>query len=242
MNIARLPESVEYKILRRQLLMAEQDSKTLASNARKILEKYNLPTPKELLEEVPTKDKWKKMFKKASNDYWENTWRQELATQSTMKYLQVQHPVVDNPHNLWKSTCPKQHEVQRAEIKARLITGTFILQTNAMKFNKSEVSATCKLCGSDDETREHLLGSCSALSQIREENLTRLNVILSNDNIFTTITQDSGMLIQIILDCTHSSLKDHVILSRDQETDIERWSQAYCERLITHRAQIISSK
>ncbi|KAH3754102.1 hypothetical protein DPMN_188763 [Dreissena polymorpha] len=134
-----------------------------------------------------------------------------------MKYLQVQHPVVDNPHNLWKSTCPKQHEVQRAEIKARLITGTFILQTNAMKINKSEVSATCKLCGSDDETTEHLLGSCSALSQIREENLTRLNVILSNDNIFTTITQDSGMLIQIILDCTHSSLKDHVILSRDQK-------------------------
>ncbi|KAH3841168.1 hypothetical protein DPMN_114626 [Dreissena polymorpha] len=60
--------------------MAEPDSKRLASNARKILEKYNLPTPEELLEEIPTKDKWKKMFKKASNDYWENTWRQELAT------------------------------------------------------------------------------------------------------------------------------------------------------------------
>ncbi|KAH3741334.1 hypothetical protein DPMN_048058 [Dreissena polymorpha] len=242
MNIARLPKSVEYKILRRQLLMAEPDSKTLTSNARKILEKYNLPTPEELLEEVPTKDIWKKMFKKASNGYWENTWRQELATQSSMKYLQVQHPVVDNPHNLWKAIRPKQHEVQRTEIKARLITGTFILQSNAKTYNKSEVSATCKLCGVDDETREHLLGSCSALSQLREENFTRLKAILSDDNKFTTITQDFHMQIQIILDCTHSLLKDRVILSREQETDIERWSQAYCERLITHRAQIISSK
>ncbi len=145
------------------------------------------------------------MFKNASNDYWENTWRQELATQSTMKYLQVQHPVVDNPHNLWKSTRPRQHEVQHAEIKARLITGTFILQSNAMKYNKSEVSATCKLCGVDYETREHLLGRCSALSQLREENFTRLRAILSDDNTFTTITQDFDMLIQMILDCTHSS-------------------------------------
>ncbi|KAH3733619.1 hypothetical protein DPMN_040051 [Dreissena polymorpha] len=99
MNIARLPESVEYKILTRQLFMADPDSKTLTSKVRKILETYNLPTPEELLEEVQTKDIWKKMFKNASNDYWENTWRQELASQSTMKYLQVQHLVVDDPHN-----------------------------------------------------------------------------------------------------------------------------------------------
>ena len=181
------------------------------------------------------------MFKNASNDYWENTWRQEKVTQSNMKYLQVQHPVVDNPHNLWKSTRPRQHEVQRAEIKARLITGTFILQSNAMKYNKSEVSATCKLCGVDDETREHLLGRCSALSQLREENFTRLRAILSDDNKFTTITQDFDMLIQMILDCTHSSLKNLVVLSPAQETDIERWSKAYCEGLVTHRAKIISS-
>ncbi|KAH3859827.1 hypothetical protein DPMN_102648 [Dreissena polymorpha] len=111
-----------------------------------------------------------------------------------------------------------------------------------MKYNNSEVSATCKLCRVDDESREHLLGRCSALSQLREENFTRLKAILSDDNKFTTITQYFDMLIQIILDCSHSSLKDRVILSPEQETDIERWSQAYCETLITHRAQIISSK
>ncbi|KAH3728568.1 hypothetical protein DPMN_054526 [Dreissena polymorpha] len=65
MNIARLPESVEYKILRQQQLMADPDSKTLTSNVRKILEKYNLPNPEELLEEVPTKDKWKQRAKMA---------------------------------------------------------------------------------------------------------------------------------------------------------------------------------
>ncbi|KAH3753379.1 hypothetical protein DPMN_188015 [Dreissena polymorpha] len=152
------------------------------------------------------------------------------------------HRVVDNPHNLWKSTRPKQHEIQRAEIKARLITGTFILQSNAMKYNKSEVSATCKLCEVDDETREHLLGRCSALNRLREENFTRLKGSVSDDNKCTTITQDLDMLIHIILDCTHSSLKDLVVLSPEQETNIKRWSQAYCERLVTHRAQIISSK
>ncbi|KAH3814956.1 hypothetical protein DPMN_143474 [Dreissena polymorpha] len=164
-------------------------------------------------------------------EYWENTWRQELATQSTMEYLQVQHPVVDNPHNLWKSTRPRQHEGERAEIKARLLTGTFILHSNAMKYNTSEVSATCKLRGVDDETREHILGRCSAISQLREKKVTRLKAILSDDNKFTTITQDFDMLIQMIIDCTHSSLNTLVVLSTEQETDIEKWSQAYCERL-----------
>ena len=37
-------------------------------------------------------------------------------------------------------------KVRRAEIKARLLTGTYTLQSNRAKFNQYNVSPICKLC------------------------------------------------------------------------------------------------
>ena len=110
----------------------------------------------------------------------------------------------------------------------------YILQSNMARYNQNMVPATCKLCGQEDETREHLLINCIAYADIRRKGLNKLQAILKDD-MFTSITQDKDLLIQIILDCTHSSLS-HLNLLRAQEIDIERWSQIYCEQIITLRA------
>ncbi|KAH3868966.1 hypothetical protein DPMN_032121 [Dreissena polymorpha] len=83
------------------------------------------------------------------------------------KYIQVQYAPIGHPHNQWASTDPKQHEVQRAEFKAQLLTGTYFLQSSTARFNRNEISATCKLCNMGDKTREHLLLTCKAHTEVR---------------------------------------------------------------------------
>ncbi|KAH3694410.1 hypothetical protein DPMN_032120 [Dreissena polymorpha] len=55
--------------------------------------------------------------------------------------------------------------------------------------------------------------------------------------MFAAIRCYGDLLIQTIFDCTHVSLQKHINLSkpRKQKTDVERWSQIYCERIISYR-------
>ncbi|KAH3722369.1 hypothetical protein DPMN_065328 [Dreissena polymorpha] len=49
-----------------------------------------------------------------------------------------------------------------------------------------------------------------------------------------------NILIQTILDCTHVSLQQHINLTKKKKTDVERWSQIYCERIISSRTGQLS--
>ena len=58
---------------------------------------------------------------------------QDLVTQlegkSTLKYIQIQDRPKQNVHNIWNEVHPYEHDVKRAEVKARFVTETYILQT-----------------------------------------------------------------------------------------------------------------
>ncbi|KAH3851403.1 hypothetical protein DPMN_093884 [Dreissena polymorpha] len=221
------------------MAMSNPDRNSFSTSIREILHKYNLPLPEDLLQNPPSKHQWKTTFRNATTDYWESTWKEELSTQSTAKYIQVQSAPIGHPHNLWASTNPKPHEVRRAELKARLLTRTYILQSNTVRFNRNEVSATCKLCNMGDETREHLLLTCKAHTQVRSEEMNMLQQIIGRQE-FAAIRCNGDLLIQTILDCTHVSLQQHINLSRKQKTDVERWSQIYCEQISSSRTGQLS--
>ncbi|CAG2248572.1 unnamed protein product [Mytilus edulis] len=59
--------------------------------------------------------------------------------------------------------------INRIPIRTKVATGSSILQSNGAKFNKCEVSATCKICNKEDETIEHFLISCIHLEPDREK-------------------------------------------------------------------------
>ncbi|KAH3802835.1 hypothetical protein DPMN_156525 [Dreissena polymorpha] len=194
--------------------MSNPDRNSFSSSIREILHKYNLLPPEDLLQNPPSKHQRKTTFRNATTYYWESTWKQELSIQSTTKYIQLQSAPIGHPHNLWASTDPKQHEVRRAELKARLLTGTYILQSNTARFNRNEVSATCKLCNMGDETREHLLLTCTAHTEVRSEGMKMLQQIIGRQE-FAAICCNRDLLIQTILDCTHVSLQQHIEKAED---------------------------
>ena len=77
------------------------------------------------------------------------------------------------------------HDVRRAEIKARLLTGTYIMQSNRAKFNQYNVSPICHLCNKDPETREHFLTCCETLQNFRSVYLSKIRSLFepSSDKI-----------------------------------------------------------
>ena len=62
----------------------------------------------------------------------------------------------------------RQGGANRIPIRTKVATGNYILQSNRAKFNKCEVSATCKICNKEDETIEQYLISCIHLEPDRE--------------------------------------------------------------------------
>ncbi|KAH3861983.1 hypothetical protein DPMN_024936 [Dreissena polymorpha] len=92
--------------------MSNPDRNSFSTSTREIQHKYNLPPLKDFLQNPPSKHQWKTTLRNAITDYWESTLKDELSTQSTAKYIQIQSAPIGHPHNLWTSTDPKPHEVR----------------------------------------------------------------------------------------------------------------------------------
>ena len=71
-------------------------------------------------------------------------------------------------------------DVVRLPSKLRLMCGSYTLQTNRQKFNKSQVDPTCLLCQRDNETLEHYILNCSALDSVRLPILNQISISYKN--------------------------------------------------------------
>ena len=65
-------------------------------------------------------------------------------------------------------------DVARIQTKLRLVTGTYVLQTNRSAFNQNQISPVCLLCWAEDETTEHFLLRCAALEIVRQPALAEI--------------------------------------------------------------------
>ena len=72
---------------------------------------------------------------------------------------------------------------RKAIVKARMMTGSYILQIDKHKFNNNSIDPTCPLCKADDETIIHLITTCPILSCIREKHFTIIRDYFEEINI-----------------------------------------------------------
>ena len=94
--------------------------------------------------------------------------------------------------------------IKKADIKARLMTGTYVLQSVCAKFNQYSVDPTCLLCGENPD-HEHFLLMCRLLSKSRDPFIKTLKPVLSQylgDEEPQCICRDYQLLVALILDCT----------------------------------------
>ena len=133
--------------------MDKPNDKSFASLVYDKLRKYKLPDLMDLMKNPIEKHtgKWKKLVKQHIEIYWEEAWIEEKQTKSTLKFLHLQHPLFGNSHEVWKTVLKNSMEVKKAEVKARLLTGTYMLKETKAKFSRNTDTPLCELCYEETE-------------------------------------------------------------------------------------------
>ena len=167
-NMIRQKDTFEHQIICRQLAIKEESSASFTITIRKTLQKYNLPDAYQLVNNMPSKEKWKSMVKEATNKWYQDEVTEDIKNKSSLRFLTIQQNPLDEPHQIYKHLGSNPHEVDKAAIKARLLTGTYTLQANRHKFNQYEVNKTCELCKLETEDRQHFILNCTALEEPRQ--------------------------------------------------------------------------
>ena len=193
-------DSIAFQGISRQLAVKSENSASFPIRIRNTLQKYNLPDAYYLINTTPSKGVCKSMVREATNTTYRNNLMEEQKSKTSLRYLTLQQHPMDEPHPIYKYTGSDPHEIEKAAIKARILTGTYTLQANRHKFNQYEVDKTCELCAQEAEDREHFILRCSALQEARQKHLSKLLELVPNPK------EDSTDLIQCILDCSHEDL------------------------------------
>ena len=92
--------------------------------------------------------------------YWVDKIKLEASEKSSLKFLNTQNYKIGEVHYLWKNAGFNLMAIKKAGLKAKLMTGTYVLQSNRAKFNQYSVNPTCLLCGDDAEDMIHFLLKC----------------------------------------------------------------------------------
>ena len=90
----------------------------------------------------------------------------------------------------------------RLPSKLKFLCGSYVLQANRHKFDKSEVDPACVLCKRSEESIEHFLLTCSSLSTVRDPILKDIQSELENSQNIRFFNLSVKDQIQMILDCT----------------------------------------
>ncbi|CAC5366820.1 unnamed protein product [Mytilus coruscus] len=142
-----------------------------------------------LIETAPTKMNWKTTVKHAIGKFWETKSNSE---KSTMKFLDIKHNPFGKPHQIWKMVSNTVLDVKKAEVKAKPVTieneriwskctRTYTLQHDKSKFTGHKESDLCTLCGLCKEDTKHFLLECTALKDIREKHLLKIEQFIRNN-------------------------------------------------------------
>ena len=115
--------------------MKSRNEQSCFNDLKTILELYDLPNQYELLKNPSSKEQWKSSSNKSINKYIENSWKNEINGKSSLKYLNQDILLVGKPHPVWASVRYNIQDRKRAELKVKLLTGSYTLQANKANFN-----------------------------------------------------------------------------------------------------------
>jgi hypothetical protein len=124
--------SREYQLAQTQLSLKEDGSSSWFMYIEDLAYTYQLPSPHELLEQTPSKESWKTTVKRRIHQHWKQRLEEEGASKSTLKHLSLDlRP--GKVAAIWESAGANLVATARAQVKARVLTGTYRLQNTTRK-------------------------------------------------------------------------------------------------------------
>ena len=135
-------------------------------------------------------------------------------------------------------------DVKKGCVKARLLTGTYLLQTLWNKFTNGKESSLCKCCQIENEDIAHFLLSCVALHSKRKELYQRIIdeiIRLIGRKQWLLSFTDKHLIVKVIIDC--SFLKKFITTRNlDSLEHLHKLTTDFCYKLHAHRLWILSNE
>ena len=124
------------------------------------------------------KNDWKMFISKSIRHSYFHELVKGARERSSLEYMD---PTVLKPgtaHDLWPRGASAGKSRVAASIRAKMLAGSYILQSNRAKFNQFEVSPECNLCKEGVEDLPHMILLCKSLAPKREPILTKILKLL----------------------------------------------------------------
>ncbi len=164
-------DGIEKEIIGRDLaLFPLTDKFSWTSMVRRILASYSLPSAYSIMEYPPTPEAWKRMVTSTINTFWEDKISTITSTYPSLRFMATQTFRIGNAHPAITSITSNPFDTVRSRARLKVLTGTYVLQSNRPAFNHTH-TRLCPLCKSGDETREHFLLTCPVLQDDRMEKI-----------------------------------------------------------------------
>ena len=157
-------------------------------------------------------------------------------TKSSLKYLNC----LLSPgtlHSLWTHAGKDNISIQKACVRARIVTGAYILQKDRSKFYGSREKPDCNLCKDGVEDIGHFILRCKTLEIVRKPFIDLLQDVLNEIDIgILNFINDRNLLLQLILDERHPSIP-MIVQSRQVGQKIESIARGLCFALHRDRCR-----
>ena len=223
------------KLMDRQLIMNIDNQLSFFCRATATLDMYNLPSIDDIRKELPSKIKWKSICKQAIHAFWTEKMQTSIKDKSSLKFMNIKDLKVGNDHSVWTSLNSSVTEVKKGIIKARMLTGTYLLQKNKQKFSNGKIDPTCPLCNSGEEDLAHMLLYCAATFSIRKEYFRDIKQIviehIGKEAWINTFTRPDS-LVKLLIDCTSF---EELFKSKEQLSQLMRMTTELCYKLHIRR-------
>ena len=139
------------EVLNRQLSVNFDNKDSFFYRILKVLELYNLPSIPALIQQPPEKDKWKDMVSESVAEHWRESLVRDARCKTTLRFVAYENISIGEAHPVWSSTDNSIIDVRKAIVKARILSGTCLLQSNLHRFSQYREDPMCKLCKQQEE-------------------------------------------------------------------------------------------
>ena len=188
------------------LSRGKPSSKSWFWQIRDICLQYNLEHPLVILENPPSKEKFKKTIKSHVINYWENKLRSEASPLLSLSHFHPAFMSLTKPHPIWSSVGSNPYEVTKAIQQARFLSGRYRTENLASHWSNNP-NGYCQVqpCVTTVETVMHILVDCDSFIETRR-NLCNLWLSCADSNVLLLVVEalsnSAEYFLQFILDCS----------------------------------------
>ena len=157
---------------------------------RELCQQYFLPDPLHILDNPPSKEKFKREAKQHVIDWWNTKLRADAARLPSLDFFRANFMSLSSPHPIWTSAGSSPYEVQKATVQARMLSGRY--RTCWLRRHWSgDSTGSCRVpgCSGEPGTLKHLAtGECPGLA----------NALVRATALWTSFLKENPVLFPVV--------------------------------------------